>query len=62
MVSARELVGKRIVAFDPGAHEDPEYKTVHTPRITLEDGSYLYFVAEETSDGAYYGTFIGRGK
>jgi len=62
MVSARELVGKRIVAFDPGVFVPcEEWRGVcHNPTITLDDGTRLYFVVEET--GAEYGIFIGRTK
>ncbi len=70
MVSARELLGRTIVAFDPGTSVEAgqytdgsptsERARMHTPRITLDDGSTLYFVTEEHPAGVFYGTFIGR--
>ena len=61
MVSARELVGRRIVAFDPGlSHEAHGGTATHSPTITLDDGSELYFIAEEQDETGEYGTFIGR--
>ena len=63
MVSAREIAGKRIVGFEPGAYPAGEgaFRTVmHQPRIHLDDGSFLYFVTEEEPDGGDYGVFIGR--
>ncbi len=64
MVSAREIVGRRIVAFDPGTTrqaDGPGYRTIHYPSITLDDGSRLFFCAEELpSADADHGTLIGR--
>jgi hypothetical protein len=60
MVSAREIVGKRIVRFDPGAKVDKDGRAYHDPTIHLDDGSYLYCVAEETPH-LEYGIFMGRG-
>ena len=66
MVSARELVGKTITAFDPGAGKpdgkDPNAYTMHSPSITLSDGSRLWFRVEEHPEGGEYGVFIGRTK
>jgi hypothetical protein len=62
MISARELVGKTITGFEPGAFKDPGGGIRHDPRIKLSDGTHLYFYAEELSNGADYGIFIGRTK
>ena len=62
MISAKEIVGKTITAFDPGAWLDGDGTMKHSPRITLSDGSVLYFRTEELEDGSAYGTFIGRAK
>jgi len=64
MVSKRELIGRKIVDFDPRPFDaDPRIKrnkrTAHDPIITLDDGSRLYFVTEETEVGDY-GVWIGR--
>lgn len=59
MVSAREIVGKRITAFHPRA-QAVKGRTMHQPRVELDDGSFLYFVTEEHPEGNWYGTFIGR--
>ena len=61
MVSARELVGKTVVKFNPGRWTDAAGKIAHDPTITLSDGSELYFTVEET-DGGEYGVWIGRKK
>lgn len=63
MVSAREIVGKRIVAFDPGAAIAGSgllATTMHDPTITLEDGSKLVFLTEEHPNADNYGVWIGR--
>lgn len=66
MVAAREIVGRRIVAFRPNPSADGKIgmggraAIVHYPEIELDDGSVLYFVTEEVDEGADYGTFIGR--
>lgn len=62
MVSAKEVVGKVITAFEPGAWTDSDGTIKHRPRITLSDGSVLYFRTEELDDGSEYGTFVGRAK
>lgn len=62
MVSARELVGRKIVGFDPGAFADPPRGVAHRPTIHLDDGSHLYFSVEETEHGAEYGVFVGRSR
>lgn len=58
MVSARELIGKKIVGFTPNSAKDRLGRIYHEPTIALDDGSVLYFLAEETEDE--YGVFIGR--
>jgi hypothetical protein len=62
MVSAREIVGKRIVSFDPGSVSDELSSggTAHHPTIWLDDGSRLWFLAEELKHADGYGIFIGR--
>jgi hypothetical protein len=60
MVSKRQLVGRRIVDFHPGVFDDGRGGTAHEPRITLDDGSQLYFIVEETE--GEYGIFIGKTK
>lgn len=63
MVSARELVGRTIVAFEPRKYDAGRvgYKQmVHDPRIVLDDGSVLVFLAEEAETGA--GVLIMRVK
>ena len=65
MVSAREIVGKRIIAFNPGSYASRGERgntTIHEPTITLEDGSFLYFVTEENHNGESYGVFVGRSR
>lgn len=55
MVSARELVGRKIVGFEPRKHNAGRvgYKQmVHDPRIVLDDGSVLVFLAEEAETGS----------
>lgn len=59
MVSARQVVGKRIIAFRPGTTV-VEGKVMHEPAIDLDDGSTLVFMAEEHPQGDYYGVWIGR--
>ena len=63
MVSAREIVGKRIVAFRPGTSRQGQgasQTTMHDPEIELEDGTVLVFGTEEHPDAAWYGIWIGR--
>jgi hypothetical protein len=63
MVSARELIGRRIVGFEPDAHpgEGSGGFTAHlSPSIRLDDGSVLTFMAEELENGDGYGIWIGR--
>lgn len=62
MISAKEIVGKTITAFHPGAWEDSDGTIKHSPRIVLSDGSVLYFRTEEFESGSEYGTFIGRAR
>ena len=55
MVSAREIVGKKIVGFNPGLFPDGQGAgaMAHDPVIFLDDGSRLHFLAEETQVGEY---------
>lgn len=64
-VSARELIGKRIIGFDPGtsvAGSGVSKRTMHDPRIYLDDGSVLLFVTEEHPEDGEYGVFAFRTK
>ena len=59
MVSAREIVGKRIVRFTYDVDLVKDRGTIHSNvQIHLDDGSFLYFRTEETDDE--YGTYVGR--
>lgn len=60
MPYARELVGRRIVAFDPRPFPDGRGGTAHAPYITLDDGSQLRFLVEETDSALGYGIRILR--
>lgn len=60
-VSAREIVGKKIVRFEPRTFSDQRGGTAHDPVIVLDDGSFLTFITEETETGDY-GVFILRHK
>lgn len=56
MVSAKEIVGKRIIGFESRPFDAGRvgYKQmVHNPKIILDDNSVLIFIAEmgETSEG-----------
>jgi hypothetical protein len=53
MVSKRQLVGRRIINFDPGSFNDSRGGVAHDPVITLDDGSVLSFSVEETDTGDY---------
>lgn len=59
MVSSRQLVGRRIVGFDPRPFPDDRGGVAHNPVIRLDDGSQLAFIIEETEHGEY-GTRIVR--
>ncbi len=61
MVSARDIVGKRITGFNPNPVPFPTRQghVIHRPTIELDDGSWLYFVVEET-DLTEYGVVVGR--
>ncbi len=64
MVSARQIVGRKIVDFRPGSGRVGNVNgrnrvTMHSPIIVLDDGTELYFVVEEAPDGSDYGIFIG---
>lgn len=59
MVSARELIGKRIIGFSPNPFPDGRGTTAHNPHLYLDDGSVLIFVTEETDLGVY-GVFMSR--
>jgi len=50
MVSARELVGRRITAFAARAQRDNDGRLIHYPTMTLDDGSRLVFSVEEATD------------
>lgn len=58
MVRKNQIIGKKIVGFEPGSFKDGMGGTAHDPLILLEDGRSLYFVTEETETGEY-GVFIG---
>lgn len=60
--SARELVGKRITAFRANPSKDGAGGTYHDPCITLDDGTSLRFVVQETDEGASYGVLVVRTK
>lgn len=63
MVSAREIVGRRITGFRYDAHPGAQASggTLHTGVcIDLDDGSYLLFDTEESENGDAYGTFVWR--
>lgn len=63
MVSRRQLVGRRIVGFEPHPSKDgPHGSTVHDPVIYLDDGSQLRFIAEELEEGGNYGVLIRKTK
>lgn len=57
MVSARQLIGRKIVGFDPCPFDDGRGGRAHEPTIYLDDGSRLKFVTEETDIGEY-GVFV----
>lgn len=54
-VSKRQLVGRRIVDFDPQPFYAGKARDfmAHDPVITLDDGSKLTFTVEETDAGEY---------
>lgn len=61
--SARHLVGRRIVAVDMRSFKSGEgrgKRVCHDPVVTLDDGSVLSFVVEETDSGDCYGVSIVR--
>jgi len=68
MVSARLLVGRRIVGFEPRPFPNGRGGVAHSPRMILDDGSTLVFAAEAAepyhvkgqSYGGEYGIFIQR--
>ena len=57
--SARELLGRTIVAVEQRTFPDGRGGTAHDPKITLDDGSVLTFTVEETEQGDY-GVFVIR--
>lgn len=61
MVSERQLVGRRIIKFSPCPFSDGRGGTAHDPVITLDDGSRLTFIVEETDTGEY-GVFVSLHK
>lgn len=56
----RELIGKRIVAFEPNTWRDENGQARHNPIIRLDDGSALFFAVEELNSGDGYGVFVQR--
>lgn len=60
MVSAREIVGKRIIGFKPNPRADGRGGTTHSPVIVLDDGSMLIFQAIECEAGYDHGVFMRR--
>ena len=68
MVSAKQLVGRRIVGFAPRPSPDGpklpggKHTCIHQPVIELDDGSRLVFQTEESENGTHYGTLIIRVK
>lgn len=60
LVTARLLVGRRVVAFDLRPFDDVDVaghkvKTVYSPVITLDDGAKIMFTVEEIDSGDGYG-------
>jgi hypothetical protein len=60
---AKKLVGRTIVDvdMDEGWEGDgPQRVRMHSPTVTLDDGSLLRFVVEEHPEGGEYGVDIVR--
>lgn len=57
MPTAKRLEGKRIVRFRSNPFRTARGDWAHSPTISLDDGSLLRFVVEET-DSYEYGVFI----
>lgn len=53
IATARLLVGRKIVAVDLQPFDDDRGGIAHNPRITLDNGAVIFFVAEETDVGDY---------
>jgi hypothetical protein len=53
----KKIIGKKIVALDMRGQMDNGRK-IYDPLFTLEDGTKISFVVQETNDGAYYGVKI----
>jgi hypothetical protein len=54
----RRMVGRTIVKAEPRAERDEAGMWFHQWRLTLDDGTMLSFVTEETCEGVVYGTDI----
>lgn len=61
MVSARQLVGRKIVGFTCDVSRDATGRLAHTPRVVLDDGSVLLFSVEETDEGGGHSPPSGYG-
>lgn len=57
MVSARQLIGRKIVGFDPRPFGDSRGGRAYKPAIYLDDGTRLEFITQET-DGDDYGVLV----
>jgi hypothetical protein len=53
MPSAKSLVGRKIVSFEPNPFPDGRGGTAHAPVLFLDDGTILRFVVKETDVGDY---------
>jgi hypothetical protein len=51
--SARLLVGRRIVGYDPRPFDDGRGGVAHNPAIVLDNGAQLTFTTEETEVSEY---------
>jgi hypothetical protein len=60
MINPGHIEGKRIVRVDTNPFPDGRGGTAHEPRITLDDGSVLFFMVEETDTAEPYGVDIKR--
>jgi hypothetical protein len=63
MPSQRALVGRKIIAYDPGAYDNQRGGTAWAPTLLLDDGTELSFRVDETDCGdQVYSVFIKRRK